>query len=760
MAGNQRKFQTAMLHGDRFFEQGKWSDAMKAYRFALAEYPNNAAAIIGFGKASLSSGQVEMAYKAFVQALKINPTNLEALALLADVQERAGKLDAAAETFLRMGNVHAARSDIDTAIEYWIRATKLTSGNVGAHMRLAEALGQQGKPRLAAREFLTLAVIFQRQGDAAQARKYVNLADELLPNDSGVLAAMEALEAGQPIQPGKISDKPTQPAIAAPVVEEYAEDDLFGLDDLFADAADEMPRLGSGGGLVESARTRALEQLANLIFEDSDNPSIMLIMQAVDMQSRNELMPAISQYRQAAENGIELPALYYNLGLLYREQGQLSEAAESLDRAVNNEHYGPAAHFVLGDIYYTTNDQHAAIVHFVDAVAAIDMQTVSGHRSYGLAQKYESFAETFFNQSGFGQISQFITSLNNFFTSTDWEQKVYDARMRMNSLSDDEDTMSLAEFLETPETEVMVTTLATTSDYMRQKFYMTASEECLRAIQKVPSFLPLHARLAEIMLKQDRTDDAINKYLYISKVYQMRNQVDQAIGTYQKILKLAPMDVTVRTKLINLYTTYQNYDAALDEYLVLADSYYQLAQVDRALEKYAESIQLADRTGNGIRWKQQALTRVADIYNQRFDWARATDALQQLLQLQPNNEAVLHQLVDLLYKQGKNSQAISRLDELLAIYQRQNPQKATSLLRDLVQSFPDDLLLRQRLAVSYVQNNKIREAVAEYDTLGEMQLERGLREQAVQTIQAIINLGPGDVEGYKQLLQQISGGAF
>ena len=51
--------------------------------------------------------------------------------------------------------------------------------------------------------------------------------------------------------------------------------------------------------------------------------------------------------------------------------------------------------------------------------------------------------------------------------------------------------------------------------------------------------------------------------------------------------------------------------------------------------------------------------------------------------------------------------------------------------------------LRQRLAVAYAQNDMKHEAIAEYDALGEMQMENGLRDQAVQTIQAIINLGAG-----------------
>jgi hypothetical protein len=40
-----------------------------------------------------------------------------------------------------------------------------------------------------------------------------------------------------------------------------------------------------------------------------------------------------------------------------------------------------------------------------------------------------------------------------------------------------------------------------------------------------------------------------------------------------------------------------------------------------------------------------------------------------------------------------------------------------------------------------------------------MQLEHGLRDQAIQTIQTILNLKPEDAEGYRRLLAQISGAA-
>jgi DNA-binding SARP family transcriptional activator len=80
------------------------------------------------------------------------------------------------------------------------------------------------------------------------------------------------------------------------------------------------------------------------------------------------------------------------------------------------------------------------------------------------------------------------------------------------------------------------------------------------------------------------------------------------------------------------------------------------------------------------------------------------------------------------------------------------------LLKELASGRPDDMALRQRLAGAYVQNGLIRQAIAEYDALGEMQMEHGLRDQAIQTIQAILNLKPDDPAGYRRLLAQISGG--
>jgi tetratricopeptide (TPR) repeat protein len=160
-------------------------------------------------------------------------------------------------------------------------------------------------------------------------------------------------------------------------------------------------------------------------------------------------------------------------------------------------------------------------------------------------------------------------------------------------------------------------------------------------------------------------------------------------------------------------------------------------------------------------WKVNILHRMGDIYNQRVDWAQATAAYESIVAINPNDEQAQLALVDLYYKQGESEKALQSLDALLGIFQGAgDTHKILSVLQDLVQTRPEEMGLRARLAAAYARQGMATQAMAEYDALGEMQLEAGLREDAARTIQTIISLGPDDVEGYRRLYAQIKGGGL
>ncbi len=774
MAGDRKKYQTAMTYAEQMSQQGDWGKALRAYRFALAEFPNDSEAILGFGAASLNAGYIDHAQKAFQQALKLNPGNYRALNYWGDIQERLGRLDNAAETYLRAGNVLAAQNEFDGAMASWRRAIGLSPGLVDAHQKLAEALILQGRHRQAAKQYFELAETYRRRNNREQAVAQIEEARQLLGDEPGIQAALDAVEQRQPIHPDFLDMLPPSPSQQAqPQYETFSEgflaDDDFSRDeDPFALWDDMEAEPSSEAGLTQAAQQNALTELANIIFEEglggsgasiSNDEINMLIVQAIDLQSRNKIEEAVANFQRIVDAGRGTPAMYYNLGLLKNELRQHSQSVVLLQMAAQDEKYNVPAHFALGKTLYGTDDLKQALRHFVEAVKLIDLETVDSYKVPELMEYYDTLVDNYLIGDNTRQAHEFIASLDKFFSSPDWERKVYEARRRMDSVVENGNNMSLAEFLETAETETIITALAVTSEYLQQNLLLTASEECLQAIQKAPFALLLHARLAEILLKQNHTDVAIVKYLMIAKVYQIRNQVDKAIGIYKKILRLAPMDVTIRSQLITLFISVDNIEEALEQYITLANSYYQLAQVDRAIEKYNQALSLSEQLTNPAEWKTQILEQVGDIYKQRFDWNKAIEAFETLLVLKPGSQRVLRQVIDLNFKLRKANQALEHLSTLINLYNKHNQSaRALDLLQELSGSYPDNMQLRQHLAAVYVQNNMQAKAIAEYDALGEMQLEKGMHQDAANTIQTILDLSPDDPEGYRRLLQQIRKG--
>jgi tetratricopeptide (TPR) repeat protein len=228
---------------------------------------------------------------------------------------------------------------------------------------------------------------------------------------------------------------------------------------------------------------------------------------------------------------------------------------------------------------------------------------------------------------------------------------------------------------------------------------------------------------------------------------------------YQQVLKVAPMDVTVRTRLVELYIEHDNVDAALEQYKILADAYYQLAQVRKALEKYQEALRLAPRSSRAKSWQVELLYSMGDIFTQRVNWEKALETFEQLAKLSPEDDRAWNHLVDLYFKTNNPQKAVAALDRLINLYVKQQKQaKILKVLQDLIELHPQDLTLNDRLAAFYAHLRMTKQALDQYNKLGELQLEAGLRDDAARTIETIIRLGPDDPDGYKQLLSQIRGG--
>jgi tetratricopeptide (TPR) repeat protein len=250
---------------------------------------------------------------------------------------------------------------LEAAIDHWERAVRLQADLLGAHQRLAMVFQRQGDTRRAVREYLAIARILQARGDQRQALRVCEAALRLDPGNEDVLTAMElvrygaeAFEEEDEVGAEELPREGDDAAIAAAIRQMAA---IFE-----SERVPEAPEAASVGP-VEAARRRAQEQLAEEIFRDEEDEELMygmaggrmsklerdaLLGQGIDFESRGQRRQAIQCYQQAVDGGLDLPAIYFTLGMLYLDEGNKNEARHHMARAARDPVYEQAAVLALG----------------------------------------------------------------------------------------------------------------------------------------------------------------------------------------------------------------------------------------------------------------------------------------------------------------------------------------------------------------------------------------------------------------------------
>jgi tetratricopeptide (TPR) repeat protein len=396
--------------------------------------------------------------------------------------------------------------------------------------------------------------------------------------------------------------------------------------------------------------------------------------------------------------------------------------------------------------------------HFVEVLRIIDVANAQPEQVNDLTQLYESLTDSYIAKGEREQALRFVNSLVEFLSQEEWEDKVVQARRRLDALAKEGPPLSLAEMLAIPDSERILESIALAQEYTERGIFYAALEECHHALGLAPTYLPIHRQLAQVLAAMGQVDEAVSKYVVTGDSYQMRGNVRPAMAVYQRALELAPMDTGVRSKLIDLLTSRGEIDEALEHYLILADSRYQLAQIEQARETYQKALRLAPQSSAERQWKVRILHEIGDIYAQRVEWRRAVEVYEQICKLAPEDGRARSALMNLYYRLNRPELATAELDSLLAIYRKSGETKRIfATLEDVVRERPDDIVLRTRLAQAYLDAGKAEKALGHLDKLGDLLLEAGRYDDAKATIRAIIALQPPNVAAYQQLLDELGG---
>ena len=769
MDERDQRYQEAMNLGHSAAWDQKWDLAAEYYKKAVKLEPRQVQAINNLGLAYFQLHQYNEAEVCYKQAAKFNPDDPLAVERLAQIYERTGKIKKAADYSMAAADLYLKIKDATKAIENWARITRLIPEHLKAHSRLAVVHERLGHISQAVREYISVAALLQDVGQVNEAVMAVEKAVKLAPENK------EARQALELVRSNKTLPKPARQRGATGPLRMAA---VRGMEEPSELVNTSISRQGPDP--ITEARQQALTELAGLLFDVSaedlgdgdkggglksvfgrtktdDLEAISKALgAAIDLQTRANHEGAARELKKAVDLGLDVPATYFNLGLLYSKQSRPDRSIRYLQRAINHPQFSLASHLLIAQQQMISGRLADAASEYLMALREADTAVVPDEQRDDLRAQYEALLETVIQQNNASMMARLCENIDGMLVRRDWRDHVVKARRQLPPMVSGSSPAPLAEIITEAKDTKIVEAIASINDLARRGHLRSAMEESFLLVSQAPTYLPLHIHMAELLLQMDNTKGAIDKMIVVSEAYAIRGEAKRSINLLKRVVEISPMDFNARSRLIRRLSAIGEVDNAIHEYIKLADVQYRLAQLDQARSTYEKALRMAQQNKADLSWSVRILKQMADIDIQRLDWRQALRVYEQLRTLSPEDELTRTRLIELNVRLGQRNQAAVELDNFISYLAGQAKQdQALIYLESLVAENEELAFARSKLAETYQQMGRIPAAIDQWDKVAEIMVVEGNTERAKEVIRAILLLNPPNADQYRAALQQL-----
>jgi len=767
MAGNNEAFQKAISTGHSAAWDQQWDKAAVAYQQALEEFPDNSKALTSLGLALFELQRYDDSLQAYQKAVQAAPSDPLPPEKVGQLLERLGNNKAAVQAFLHAAELYIKTQDTGKALENWGRVTQIDSENLTARMYMAMVHERLGHAPQATSEYLVVASIYQRSGNAAKAAEMIARALRLTPRNPEARQAESMLKNGQ-LLPKPLHRQGGTSTLRAPQVKqlEPSKSADTGLDPIaetrklaVSRLAEMLFDLSEEAGSSSLASKRGMQAIVRgtgqLNVKQSDRSRIVQhIGLAIDAQTKEQDDLAAEELEKALAVGFTESSLYFALGFLRSKSDHPEIALQYLQIAVKHQDYILGSRLLMAEIQHQLGHLPDATVEYLEALKLADTQVVPPEQAAELRQLYEPLIEAESHQTDPDKMEQICANIKQLLLRPNWRAEVIQAREQLPKFA--EGIIPVAEILTQAQSGQVIEAVNKVRQLARSGFLRSAMDEAFESFKFAPTYLPLHTLVGDLLIQEGRTQDAITKYTVVAQAYSSRGEASQAVSLLRRIVQVSPMDLSARSRLIDQLAANGQVDEAIGEYLDLADIYYRLAELDMARKTYTTALRLAQQGGANRTWSVKLLQRMADIDMQHLDWRQAVRVFEQLRSLEPDDLSVRKNLVELNLRLNQPPQATAELENLITHLDGAGRRaEAIPFLEELVNENPQQAVLRRALAEQYRQAQRIPDAVAQLDTLGESLLNAGEKEAAIQVIETIIAMNPPDQAKYRLLVEKL-----
>jgi tetratricopeptide (TPR) repeat protein len=766
MSGDQQAFQYAMNQGHSAAWDLDWEKACSFYRVALAEFPDNASALTSLALALFELQNYQEALNYYQQAAKISPTDPMPMQKVAEIQEHLGNMKSASAAYMSVADLYARSREVEKAIQNWTRVTALDPQYLQAHTRLALVYERLGRTTEAMVEFISIASLLQSKGNIQTAIQTVKHALEVVPNSKEANLALTLLQSGKPLP------TPSRPRISPTPSSNQA-------GKTSTSEGETRARIDP----IQDARQKALTMLAEILFEQEETQAlqprkglsnivkgmmagnqdqydqdkiIKHLSQAIDLQSQGEEKSAVSELELALEAGLESSAAYFILGFMQSKVDQLDKAVINLNKSIQHELFSFGAHLLLGLTLYKMDSFKDSSIDYLQALRIADAESVAADQSEELRALYEPLIETFAQESDEKLQKRICENISKLLIRPDWREQIRLARQQLPAQNNGATPIPLAEMLTEATSSQLVESLAKVNQLARINKLPSAMEEAFYALKYAPTYLPLHICIGDLLAQEGRIPEAVQKYSIIARCYNVRGETNQAINLLKRVIELNPIDMEAHEEMINLLVTRGMAQEATQEYIKLAESYYNLADLTLARKTYTQAFRYAQQSNVERDDKVKILQRLADIDMQSLDWRNAIKVFEQVRNLNPDDEKARNMLFDLNMRLGQANQAMAEMDNYLNhLITSHRTTEALEYINNKIHENQSQPTLYRRLAEIYRLLGRNEEAISQLETAKELFVQAGNNKAAIDALRTILALNPPDANMYQRMLVEL-----
>jgi len=774
MSGSDDLYQKAIEQGHSAAWDQNWDLAADHYRHALHEFPNDQTALANLALSLYEIEQYDESLRYYLQVAKQNPKDPMPFEKIAVICERLGEDERVEKASLRAAELYLHNREVQKAIANWQRAIEVNPESIPARSRLGLIYERLGKNQEAVREYLALTSLYQHARENEKASEVANHVIELDPNNQQAQQALTYIREYQPLP------KPEAPQRQSSTIEPT--------ETLLSDEPDVAAVLEMEKDPVEETLDTSLIALASILFEGPEDsasdgtsrPGFQAILggsspfssqktvdanriarhlsQVLDLQTQGDLSQAAVELEHALEAGIDHPAAYFDLGYLRFESERFESTQRYLQKAVQHPDFALGSRLLLGQTLNRLNRIDEAAIEYLRALALADISQIPEEQRQSILDAYDPIIESQRLVTDESLHQRVCDNVSELLMRPNWRVSLSQARQQIPPLENGGPMIPLAEMITQSSSGQVVESLSNIYKLAGEGLLNSAMEESFFALQHAPTYLPIHSYIGELLVKQGLLPEAISKLGVVANSYNSRGEPQRAVEYYKRMMNIAPMDLKPRSQLINLLISIDRSEDALKEYIKLAEVYYRMAELDMARKTYTEALRVAEKLPDEKSWQVELYKRMADIDLQRLDWRRALEDYERVRTLQPDDGEARTRLVELNYRLENQSQALAELEQFIAYLSASGKkEQAVEFVESLVESNPNQISLRIRLADLYRQMDRVDQAVEQLDTVGESFLDAGDTVGAVKILERIIDLNPPNIEEYHQSLIQLKG---